>query len=404
MASGNHAYSFTLIDGAGNSRPLDLVDGVVTAPTEAGEYTLYASYTEYGTTYYSNGIDFTVKKQEPRWVYYQDTKTLVIYNGDSLPSGYGTRPVNGGLLIPELTRQDTQSRDEKGRCGWEAYRGEMETAAVANNVTLPETYNTAFWFYNACNLTSLVGFDKLNVCNVTDMSGMFYFCMPLNDISALAGWDTGSVTNMSSMFYACLSIEDISALTDWNTSSVTNMSGMFEGCDSLKSLSGLEEWDVGSVTNMQSMFNGADVYDVSALARWDTSHVSDMGAMFASTSITDLSALANWNVEKVTNVYNMFTKCKMLTDISGLAEWKLRSLTSMEQMFYECSSLRTIDGLENWDVSNIDNASIMFGGCISVENWSVLNGWGDHFAPLWNKWNIRNMFDRCNGPLPSWAT
>ena len=34
MASGDPMYSFTLIDSSGNSRPLNLVDGVATAPTE----------------------------------------------------------------------------------------------------------------------------------------------------------------------------------------------------------------------------------------------------------------------------------------------------------------------------------------------------------------------------------
>ena len=221
MASGDPAYSFTLIDSAGNSRPLNLVDGVVTAPAEEGKFKLYASYTEYGTTYYSNGVPFIVKKPDPYWFYFGDSKTLVLKSGPDVPAGYGATVIGSGKIPEKISSYSTGS-------GWEEYRSEMVKAVVADEITAPE--NMSYWFNHAENLASLEGFENLNTSSVTSIVLMFYGCTALKDISTLADWDTGNVTNTGSMFYECSNVTNWTALNEWDVSKVINHYAMFMEC------------------------------------------------------------------------------------------------------------------------------------------------------------------------------
>ena len=221
LSSGDPKYSFTLIDSEGNSRPLNLVEGVAMAPTEEGEYTLYASYTEYGTTYYSNGIPFIVKKQDPYWFYFGDTQTLVLKMGPDVPAGYGATVTGSGKIPSSISSSSTGS-------GWEAYRPEMVKAVVADEISVPK--GMSCWFFKAERLASLEGFDNLDTSSVTSIAMMFYGCTALKDISTLADWDTGNVTSAASVFYECSNVTNWAALNEWDVSKVTNNYAMFRKC------------------------------------------------------------------------------------------------------------------------------------------------------------------------------
>ena len=274
MASGDPAYSFTLIDSAGNSRPLNLVDGVVTAPAEEGKFKLYASYTEYGTTYYSNGVDFTVKKPDPYWFYFGDTKTLVLKSGPDVPAGYGATVTGSGKIPDKIDVSSTGS-------GWEAYRPEMVKAVVADEITAPE--DMSHWFFDAENLASLEGFEKLDTSRVTSLYNTFDNCESLKDVSALADWDTSNVTNMQSVFNVCTTLESLSGLENWNTGSVTNMVQMFFRCSSLNDISALADWDTSNVTSMDLLFYACPkVTNWTALNEWDVSKATSHSWAFGS--------------------------------------------------------------------------------------------------------------------------
>ena len=62
--------------------------------------------------------------------------------------------------------------------------------------------STAYWFYNASQLTSITGLEYLNTSEVTNMSHMFAGCTKLEDID-VSHLDTGKVTDMSGMFEGC---------------------------------------------------------------------------------------------------------------------------------------------------------------------------------------------------------
>ena len=93
--------------------------------------------------------------------------------------------------------------------------------------------STAYWFEGIGQTSQTLegNFNDLNVSNVTNMKGMFYFSgLDTNTYSLnLSGWDISKVTDMSEMFYYAGSDAKIFRLnlSGWNTSNVTNMSSMF---------------------------------------------------------------------------------------------------------------------------------------------------------------------------------
>ena len=88
-----------------------------------------------------------------------------------------------------------------------------------------------------------------NVSNVTNMLGMFNYCIEFNcDISE---WDVSNVTNMKCMFYWCKNFNcDISG---WDVSKVKDMYCMFWGCEKFNF--DLSQWDVSKVKDMYHAFN-----------------------------------------------------------------------------------------------------------------------------------------------------
>lgn len=72
-------------------------------------------------------------------------------------------------------------------------------------------------------------------------------------------YSNGSIymnNDSSMMFQGLVNLEDISALADFNTKNVDNMSGMFKDCTNLVDLTALNDWNLKSNVNTSDMFNG----------------------------------------------------------------------------------------------------------------------------------------------------
>ena len=116
--------------------------------------------------------------------------------------------------------------------------------------------------------------------NVTNMTGMFYFCKKLTTIPLI---NTSLVTNMSSMFRECYAITTIPQL---DTSKVTDMGKMFQSCPNLTTIPQL---DTSSVKNMIRMFEGC-----SNLTTIDITHMN-----ITSTSNSEFFALYCYSLTKL---------------------------------------------------------------------------------------------------------
>ena len=188
-----------------------------------------------------------------------------------------------------------------------------------------QTNTNTTWYYNLTyeRLQNILSYNTTS--NVTNMSGMFFYCVNLKTIPSI---NTSLVTNMSDMFYSCSDLRNIPQL---NTSNVTNMSGMFVACSSLNTIPQL---DTSKVTNMKSMF--AKCSYLSTIPQLDTSNVTDMYNMFQ--GCERLTTIPQLNTSKVTNISWMFYNCYKLTKID-ITHMNITSTSNSEYFAQRCYSL-----------------------------------------------------------------
>ena len=243
-----------------------------------------------------------------------------------------------------------------------------------------------------------------DVSNVTNMGALFVRD-PLEDISALASWNTSNVRYMNTMLFG-LRVTSLAPLetkqhpgkdyVSWDVSKVEDINTMF-GSDYnsiLTDISALSSWDTSSVKDMSQLFvGGVSIDDISALASWNTSKVENMRTMFRGVMITNVDALetkqhpgkdyVSWDVSNVKNMSEMLV-CSKLTDISALASWNTSKVEDMSFMFYS-TRITNVDALEtkqypgkdyvSWDVSNVLNMAQTFSFAKALEDISALASW-----------------------------
>ena len=167
-----------------------------------------------------------------------------------------------------------------------------------------------YWFYTFVNLTSIEGIENLNTSEVTDMSGMFWYCSSLTSLD-LSHFDTSKVTSMSCMFNECSGLTTLD-LSTFDTSSVDYFSGMFSKCSGLTSIN-----------------------------------------------------LSSFNTAKAESLSSMFYKCKSLT-VLNLNTFDTSTVEETEGMFENCESLKAILVGDSFVLSDDCSGGTMFTGCTSL--------------------------------------
>lgn len=125
-------------------------------------------------------------------------------------------------------------------------------------------------------LNEIVGYENLDTSKVTNMRGLFYRCISLQQLD-LSNWDTSMVNNVQAMFSYC-HIEQLD-LSNWGTSNFTNIYSMFAFCNNLKKLD-ISTWDVSKVTDAKSLFH--ECYNLKSLdlSSWEVPKVEKFGGIF----------------------------------------------------------------------------------------------------------------------------
>ena len=260
---------------------------------------------------------------------------------------------------------------------------------VDSEVYLPQNSRHMFHAFKG----NLLGADKFNTSEVTDMSGIFNYAKSVDaDVSK---WNVSNVTKMTGMFDGATSAKpDVSK---WNTSKVTDMVSMFFGAKSANP--DVSKWDVSNVTNVINMFYGATSAkpDVS---KWGTSKITKMNWMFygATSANPDVS---KWDTSKVTDMAKMFygaTSAKPDT-----SKWDVSNVTDMSGMFYGATSANP--DVSKWDTSKVTNMWGVFYGAKSatpdvskwdtskVTNMNSLFEGASAANPDASKWNTSNVTD-----------
>lgn len=256
---------------------------------------------------------------------------------------------------------------------------------IANGVSFGSTY----MFSNKANIKTVKFSDSLDTSNITNMTGMFYYCKNLTSIDFGENFNTSSVTNMSGMFTQCELLTNLD-ISNFSTSHVTNMTQMFANCKSLEQLD-VSNFDTGNVSNMNSMFTGCSTLTGLDLSSFNTCNTISMNNMFTNNTalevitfgnnfdtrnVIDMSAiffncislgnldLSSFNTSNVTIMYSMFENCTSLAELD-LSSFDTRNVTNMKNMFRNASNLKTIyatDGI--WSTAKAGStATYMFYGC-----------------------------------------
>ena len=185
--------------------------------------------------------------------------------------------------------------------------------------------------------------DTLNIklkgiTNVTNMSGMFYYCESLLSLPDIHKWNTYIIKDMNFIFRNCVSLSSLPDISKWSTANVHNMSGMFSNCNSLLSLPDISKWDTSNVNNMSSMFSGcSSLLTLPDISKWNTSNVKDMSGMFIYCySLISLPDISKWNTSNVNEMSYMFRNCKSLLSLPDLMKWNISNVKNMDDMFNGC--------------------------------------------------------------------
>ena len=192
-------------------------------------------------------------------------------------------------------------------------------------------------------------------------SELFYHCINLTDISALANWRTSSFFGLSitysyssgghwysssnslrgpgSIFAECYSLTDISPLRNWNTSSWVCIGQLFSCCINLVDISPLEHWDLTSCQHLEAVFDNCySIADFSPLGGWGSSLGSliTIGGMFYNCLISSFDFLSTWNTPNLKCIDYLFSGVRLSqnkNDLTGLEIFDRCRFSSMNSTF-----------------------------------------------------------------------
>ena len=409
-------YQFTLKNNETREFNLQLY---LDKDTPMNESTMNASWkgkitlsTEYTNDKFINAgtlrtISFSDK--EGMWKYKSNIKQIVIEDNKNRKTS------NDGVVYGPFDESEKQDNSVQSYVVCES--GDINCIGyLQGDGGIKANPNSSNLFSGYSNLTDIIGLDKLNTSETTNMGSMFSSCRALTSLD-LSSFDTRKVTNMSGIFggatFSTLNLSnwDLSNLSPsssasmfgGNTNLITldmtnvvfppNSSNFFAaGLTGLKNLI-LEGSDTSHVTNMDGMFQSCSNLKILDLSMWDTSHVTTVENMFAQVpNITELN-LSNWDLSSLTSSPSMFYGNSLITKIdmtnaifpvnsnwffsAGLTSLNTIILdnvdtshtTSMSSMFSGCSSLTSLD-LSSFDTANVISIGNMFG---SMDDLSELN-------------------------------
>lgn len=143
--------------------------------------------------------------------------------------------------------------------------------------------------------------------------------------------------SIQSYFSSDENLTEIVGLNKWDTSDVTNMSAMFYNNKKLKSID-LSSFNTAKVTSFASMFSVTTSLTSLDVSKFNSSNVSDFSAMFYKTNLSEIKGLSNLNVSKSTTFSAMFASMPNLNKLN-LSGWNMSKASDVSSMFLGDQSL-----------------------------------------------------------------
>ena len=196
-------------------------------------------------------------------------------------------------------------------------------------------------FREASALSDISALANWDTSRVEDMQNVFAYAAAIADYSPLSSWNTSSVTRMDHMFIAG-ALTNLDAFetkqhpgkdyVSWDVSNVKSMLKMFSANRNLEDISALASWNTASLENMSYLVAGSLITNVDALetkrypgrdyVSWNVSNVKDMSAVFNECSrLSDISKLSTWDVSSATDMTRLFYRNYSLSSLAPIFDW-----------------------------------------------------------------------------------
>lgn len=210
-----------------------------------------------------------------------------------------------------------------------------------------------------------------NLTGVTDVSGMFYYCLHLKSVHNLF---TPNITKCTEMFYGC---EDLEHIDDFDTSHIKDgyhydgFDMMFQYCKAMKEFPRI---DTSGVSNFDQMYYGCCSMEVAP--KMDTSSAKIMIGMFGACSA--LVDVPEYDTHNVTNFEAMFSGCSSLVEIP---DFDLTAASGDEWHWYAnlgglssfCKNCVSLEHVQDIDAPNCSRLYEAFNGCTSLKHIPNIN-------------------------------
>ena len=209
-------------------------------------------------------------------------------------------------------------------------------------------------FHSASALVDISALANWDTSSVQDMQSVFAYAQSIVDYSPLSSWNTSSVTTMAHLFLSG-GLTNLNAFEtkqhpgkdyiSWDVSNVKDMTKVFSGNDYLEDISALASWNTASLENMSYLVAGSLITNVDALetkqypgrdyVSWNVSNVKDMSAVFNECSrLSDISKLSTWDVSSATDMTRLFYRNYSLSSLAPIFGWMSdSSAVTMTEMF-----------------------------------------------------------------------
>ena len=288
-------------------------------------------------------------------------------------------------ILNTSTTWDVSAQQDKSILAWYTTSNGAYKVYIGSDSEMFGNVDSSHLFYfvgfsdKCTSKETIKNLNLLNVSNVTNMRGMFWFTgwRSMTKLDLGSNFDTSNVTDMVCMFGETgkQAMTTLNLGSKFNTSKVTDMSWMFSqaGWVKMTNLNLGNLFDTSNVINMQQMFSrtGSDLMTSLNLgSKFNTAKVTNMESMFQECGyalMTSLDLGNNFDTSKVTNMKKMFQGCgySAMKSLTLGSKFNTANVTTMEAMFYQTGkmAMTSLNLGSQFNTSKVTNMGYMFREC-----------------------------------------
>lgn len=230
---------------------------------------------------------------------------------------------------------------------------------------------------SSSNYMNLAFSNKSNSNAITNIRAAFKnMTFGTLDISVI----TNTLSNIQAAFYGCNVLTDLVGYENLDISNLTEIREVFREFNINQSNSAfdtidLSNWDFSNIQHMNQLFDNSRIKHVIFDSNTVFDNVSMASAFSYCQSLLDVTDLniqeTSYGTRDNKMFGDMFRNCTNLVSVTSTLKWVIRS--GMEASFLYCSSLEDVPEIDFYiyDQGYKDSAIDMFNGCSSLEEVTI---------------------------------